>query len=605
MKNIYRISNFLRIAVVMLIASTFLMSGSATFLNQIKEKDYFRNVLPTSSMGGNIIYVDDDNIEGPWDGSEDYPYQYIQDGIDNANNEDKIYVFNGTYYENIVIFKSVTIEGQSKHQTIIDGMEKGNVVKITVNKSTLTGFTIRNSGFNPNNAGISINSEENLIMYNNIINNNFGIRLDSPKNKIVYNNFFENVEHAYDESANIWYDSCPGGGNYWEGHMGEDDNEDGIIDAAYNITGGSNKDLRPLLHIYGSVKNLNTCKIFLTINYAIKDFETIDGHTIYVKNDVYYEHIYIYKALNLIGENREETIIDAREYGNTVKISKEKVTFSGFTVKNACDEIYYAGILLNSNEVVISDNIIENNYNGVIFCYSSDDNIISGNIIRNNDWNGISINKFCNKNIIIENNFENNDYAGIAITDTSENKIYHNNFIGNRHNAYDNSNNIWDDGYPSGGNYWDDYKGKDKDRDGIGDISYPIPDGINEDRYPLIEPYIGEDTIPPYVKIVSPENGLYIRNRRVFPWMITLRTIIIGRIDIKVEASDIQSGIDSVEFYLDNNRFPEEVDYDEPYIWTWPRGSILNVRYWHIVRAVAYDSAGNYDSDAILVRKFF
>ncbi len=605
MKNIYRISNFLRIAVVLLIASTFLMSGSAAFLNQIKEKDYFRNALPTSSTGTNIIYVDDNNIEGPWDGSEDYPYQYIQDGIDNANNEDKIYVFNGTYYENIVIFKSVFIEGQSKHQTVIDGMEQGNVVKITVNKSTLTGFTIRNSGFNPNNAGISINSEENLIMYNNIVNNNIGIRLDSSKNKIVYNNFFENVEHAYDESTNIWYDSCPGGGNYWEGHMGEDNNEDGVIDTPYNITGGSNKDLRPLLHIYGSVKNLNTCKIFLTINYAINDFETIDGHTIYVKNDVYYEHIYIYKALKLIGENREETIIDAREYGNTVKMFKDGVTFSGFTVKNACDEIYYAGILLNANEVIITDNIIENSYNGVFFCYSSDDNIISGNIIRNNDWNGISINKFCNKNIIIDNNFENNDYAGIAITDTSENKVYHNNFMGNRHNAYDNSNNIWDDGYPSGGNYWDDYKGKDKDRDGIGDIPYPIPDGINKDRYPLIEPYIGEDTIPPYVKIISPEHGLYIRNRRLFPWMITIRTIILGRIDIIVEASDIQSGIDSVAFYLDNNRFPEEVDYDEPYIWTWPRGSILNIRYWHIVRAVAYDKAGNYDSDAILVRKFF
>jgi len=605
MKNNYRITNFLRIVVVIFVASTFLTSGSATFLKQLKE-GHFGNSTPPSSTGINIIYVDDDNIEGPWEGSKDYPYQYIQDGIDNANNDEKIYVFNGTYYENIVIFKQITIEGESKQHTVIDGMQQGTVVKITVNQSTLSGFTIKNSGSNPNNAGISINSEENLIIYNNIVNNNYGIRLDSSNNKILYNNFIDNLKHAYDECHNIWNEPCPGGGNFWEGHFGEDDNEDGIIDTSYNITGGSNKDFRPLLHLYGSVKNLDTGKIFLTINYAIKDFKTTDGHTIFVKNDVYFEHIHICKALNVIGENKEETVIDAREFGNTIKISKDEVTFSGFTIRNAGGDIYYAGILLDSDKVNITNNIIEKNYNGMIFCYSSNDNIISGNIIRNNDWNGIYMNKFCKRNIIIENNFENNNYAGIGITDASQNEVYHNNFLGNRLNAYDDSNNIWDDGYPSGGNYWDDYKGKDKNKDGIGDIPYPIPpDGVNKDRYPLIQPYIGEDTIPPIVKIISPKNGLYIMNHRLLPRLITLRIIILGRIEIKVEASDLQSGIDNVAFYLDNNRFPEIVDYDEPYIWTWKRGSILNIQYWHIVRAVAYDNAGNYDSDAILVRKFF
>jgi len=47
------------------------------------------------------------------------------------------------------------------------------------------------------------------------------------------------------------------------------------------------------------------------------------------------------------------------------------------------------------------------------------------------------------------------------------------------------STNVWDDGYPSGGNFWSDYAGVDADGDGIGDTPYLIDDN-NRDRYPLM-----------------------------------------------------------------------------------------------------------------------
>ena len=54
------------------------------------------------SSSGNTIYVDDDNTAGPWDGTLEHPFQKIQDGIDNTSDGDTIFVYSGTYYENIL-----------------------------------------------------------------------------------------------------------------------------------------------------------------------------------------------------------------------------------------------------------------------------------------------------------------------------------------------------------------------------------------------------------------------------------------------------------------------------------------------------------------------
>ena len=50
----------------------------------------------------------------------------------------------------------------------------------------------------------------------------------------------------------------------------------------------------------------------------------------------------------------------------------------------------------------------------------------------------------------------------LVMETSSENLIYRNNFCNNSHQAHDDSNNLWDNGYPSGGNYWSDYNGVDQ-----------------------------------------------------------------------------------------------------------------------------------------------
>ncbi|ODS37806.1 MAG: hypothetical protein A7315_03665 [Candidatus Altiarchaeales archaeon WOR_SM1_79] len=97
---------------------------------------------------------------------------------------------------------------------------------------------------------------------------------------------------------------------------------------------------------------------------------------------------------------------------------------------------------------------------------------------------------------ITRNNISNNKY-GIYIDSSSNNLVYHNNITGNTNQAFDDGSNQWDNGYPTGGNYWDDYIGVDffsgpdqniSGSDGIGDNPYYI-DGDSIDYYPLKYPF--------------------------------------------------------------------------------------------------------------------
>ena len=92
-----------------------------------------------------------------------------------------------------------------------------------------------------------------------------------------------------------------------------------------------------------------------------------------------------------------------------------------------------------------------------------------------------------NFNCLRANRIMHSEQLGIAVASGRSNLIIWNSLFNNHHNGYDNSSdNLWDDGKE--GNYWDDYIGKDKNSDGIGDMPYSIsPNGV--DNYPLMKPY--------------------------------------------------------------------------------------------------------------------
>ncbi len=77
---------------------------------------------------------------------------------------------------------------------------------------------------------------------------------------------------------------------------------------------------------------------------------------------------------------------------------------------------------------------------------------------------------------------------GISLIEAGSILVASNDFIGNTIQAYDAGENSWDDGYPTGGNYWSDYSGTDADGDGIGDTPYTFEVDA-QDSYPLMSPF--------------------------------------------------------------------------------------------------------------------
>ncbi len=192
----------------------------------------------------------------------------------------------------------------------------------------------------------------------------------------------------------------------------------------------------------------------------------------------------------------------------------------------------------HSSFVEISDNQLEGSYNYLIDLNDCSDVSVQGNqaqatpdygILRVNACQRVSISNNIfgppgwshgdfnllqvsySKNITITANYLNSSATAIDISDSSsmlvnENiielnargvvlnrtmdiRVFHHNFLHNTVQAIDHqgTNNTWDNGYPSAGNYWTDYTGTDLDHDGIGDTPYVFSD--NQDRFPLMLPF--------------------------------------------------------------------------------------------------------------------
>jgi len=174
----------------------------------------------------------------------------------------------------------------------------------------------------------------------------------------------------------------------------------------------------------------------------------------------------------LYGNNLRRILIEYSSnnnsvYGNEILVSGQEGVGLGWSANNNVifrNNIrggwYGVHVFHASSQKILGNNITETNYG--IYLDSSSSNIISRNTVKNTTF-------------------------GIFLHYCSENTIFHNNFLDNERNAlvFDSHINLWDYGFPFGGNYWSNYTGVDSNDDGIGESSHVL-DEENRDNYPLM-----------------------------------------------------------------------------------------------------------------------
>ncbi len=451
------------------------------------------NIIPSTAQ---IMEKTESTARGNWlyvGGSGPGNYSKIQDAINDSHNGDTIFVYDDSspYYEHLVIEKSITVIGEDRQTTILDGENSGiaDVVSLDGNGIVLRGFTIQNSG----NDGYHSYSGVRL---------QYGASLNTISDTCVTNNYYGLII-SHSSSNRIENNSIRGNSMY--GLY--------LIESCCNTIVNNTFASHDGISIFGEyLEDWNT--------HTIQN-NTIDGRLIrYYKNQ---SNITIPQQTGaVILANCTNCMINNLDLSNTDEGIQLGFSSHNCISENTIRACYHGIHLFYSYYNDLRDNIFRNNtFSGLYVVKStfltiqknlfSDNNhgiylqATYGNHIRGNTFlgnvDGITLAEYyhggANANAITNNTFADIEY-GIYIIDICagchDNYIYHNNFI--NCSAKDQCDNTWDARYPWGGNYWSSYEGVDENNDGIGDTAFLLEDGINADHYPLMNPWEQENQHP-------------------------------------------------------------------------------------------------------------
>jgi len=449
----------------------------------------------SSTCATQTWYVDDDNTQGPWDGSLEYPFQHITDALQNATDNDTIFVFSGIYHEGLTITKPLKILGEQKLSTIIDAGGQSTVVDIRSSGTILSGFSITGGGSNGIGGGVYIskNCQSNTITDNIIsMNKNRGLTLYySIFTTVMNNTIANNAADVFIVGQNTHH--------VFSGNTLQDDNLE-LDETSYNIiqsnsfyngdiyqeTSGSTNIFENNFFEYGSIMLTKPVKYIIVNNTFIHSRgikidgdlsehwkkhmiqgNTIDGRPLFYSSEI--DNI-------TVPSNAAEVIV---AYCRNIRIENLTMTGSFGIDIHTC---HYA--IVSNNTLIDSDGIrlnicqyctishnhlvnsflraksafckfYENDINGAgIECIDSIANTYAHNKITNFDSNGIYI-ELGTLNTFLSNTIDNTHIA-VNLKATLFNRFLFNNFMNSsdKHAYFDADwfymcHNLWI------GNFWE------------------------------------------------------------------------------------------------------------------------------------------------------
>jgi len=484
-------------------------------------ESYTAEKSSTIYFSGKTLYVG---------GSGPGNYSKIQAAIDNANEGDTVFVYDDSspYYENLVVDKSITLIGEDRNTTIIDGGGKKTAVKITEDLVTICFFTITRGGDNFYDSGIRILSSHNTI-FSSIIRESFnGISFDSVSSNNLYDNIIiENYKGLYIESS---------GNNYITNNYINNNGEQIRLSASKNnyLIGNTiySKKYYYEVYIYRSKElTVNNNSFFnCGINPQASTFKSVNNNTVNNK-----PLVFLVDESNLIIEEAGQNFLN-----NCSNITVKNLEISNVTVGILCEKTNFCNFsnntflnnkkaieLESSDSNIVGNNIITSGYEAVRMSNSKNNRIINNNFVQSgwtylymcknisvmsNTFTGVSeegiylqsslncmianniiqecrvgifLEILSENNLIFKNEIRNNKFFGILLAHSSnKNTIICNNFINNHPNVFlkRSNNNDWNE------NYWNKPRFFPKLIIGLNEKRLFIP-YITFDWHPAREPY--------------------------------------------------------------------------------------------------------------------